>query len=223
MELNKYLEFAKSVAYEAGEIMQKYFGKNPDSEFKKDDSIVTVADTEINNWVIELVKNKFPEHAVSGEEASYQQDTKHVWVCDPIDGTNPFAMTVAVSVFSLAYVYDGEPLVGVVYDPYADRMFWAVKGGGAYINNERTYVNSQDFGPHASLNIDWWADAGYDVVTPMMSVLKRTRAYMFHFGSAAHSSVLVAQGGACGKYFPRNEGQKRRYCGGKGDRRRSWW
>ena len=103
--MNKeYLDFAKSVAYEAGEIIRKYFVKNPDSEFKKDDSIVTVADKEINDLVIERVKENFPGHAVNGEEASYQQDTKHVWVCDPIDGTNPFAMTVAVSVFSLAYV-----------------------------------------------------------------------------------------------------------------------
>ena len=207
MSNKEYLDFAKSVAYEAGEIMRKYFGKNPDSEFKKDDTIVTVADKEINNLVIERVKDKLPEHAVNGEEASYRQDTKHVWVCDPVDGTNPFAMTVAVSVFSLAYVYDGEPLVGVVYDPYADRMFWAAKGEGAYINEDRTYVSQQDFGPHASLNVDWWADAEYDTVTPMMDVLKKTRSYMFHLGSTTHASVLVAQGDLVANVFPGTKGK----------------
>lgn len=206
-EYQRYLEFAKSVAYEAGEIMRKYFGKNPDSEFKEDDTIVTVADKEINNMVIERVKVAFPKHAINGEEASYAQDTKHVWVCDPIDGTNPFAMALAVSVFSLAYVYDGEPLVGVVYDPFTDRMFWAVKGGGAFINEDRTYVNAQGFEPKARINFDWWSNAEYDVLTPLIEISKRTGAYLLSPGSATHAAVLVAQGDFVASVFPGTKGK----------------
>ena len=203
----EYLEFAKSVAYEAGEIMRKCFGKNPNSEFKEDDTIVTIADKEINNLVIERVKENFPEHAVNGEEASYRQNTKHVWVCDPIDGTNPFAMTLAVSVFSLAYVYDGAPFIGVVYDPFTDRMFWAIKGEGAFINEDRTYVNAQGFGSKQRINFDWLSNAEYDVLMPLAGLSKRTGVYLLSPGSATHAAVLVAQGDFVASVFPGTKGK----------------
>lgn len=203
----RYLEFAKAVAYEGGEMMRQYFGKNPESEFKGDDTIVTIADKEINDMVIDRVRVAFPGHAIDGEEASYAQDTKHVWVCDPIDGTNPFAMTVAVSVFSLAYVYDGEPLVGVIYDPFADRLFWAAKGGGAYINDTKTHVSSLNLEPRATLNVDWSPKSEHDVVTPLVELSKRTGCYLLSPGSAAHAAALVAQGGFVASVFPGMRGK----------------
>ncbi len=203
----QYLEFAKSLAYEAGEVMRQYFGKNPDSEFKEDDTIVTIADKEINSMVIDRVKATFPNHAVDGEEASHRQDTRHVWVCDPIDGTNPFAMVLPVSVFSLAYVYDGAPLVGVIYDPFTDRMFWAIKGEGAYINGERTYVNTQKLEPKARLNFDWWDTADYDVLMPLVELSKKTGVYLLSPGSTTHAAALVAQGEFVASVFAGTKGK----------------
>lgn len=204
---NEYLEFAKSLALEAGDIMRKYFGRDPESELKEDKSIVAIADKEINDLVIERVKSAFPGHAVDGEEASHAEESDHVWVCDPIDGTNPFAMTLALSVFSLAYVYDGEPIAGVVYDPFADRMFWAVKGEGAYINGDRTYVNKQKLDYAARLNFDWWSDAEYDVLTPLIGLSKETGAYLLSPGSATHAAALVAQGDFVASVFPGTKGK----------------
>lgn len=198
----QYLEFAKSVAAEAGEIMRRYYGQSPASEIKEDNTIVTIADKEINWMVIERVQAAYPDHAVDGEEESHSKDSKHLWVCDPIDGTNPFAFTMAVSVFSLAYVYDGEPFVGVVYDPFSDRLFWAAKGAGAYINGDRTYVSKSGFGSQSRLNYDQWASAEYDVLTPLSKLAAETDTYMLSPGSATHMAVLVAQGDFVASVFP---------------------
>lgn len=206
-EKKQYLEFAKALAREAGQIMQRYFGQNPDSEIKADDTIVTIADKEINDLVIERIKATFPDHAVDGEEASYYKDTKSVWVCDPIDGTNPFAMTLAVSVFSLAYVYDGTPKVGVIYDPFTDRMFWAGEGMGAYINDEQTFVSQRSFGPRARLSYDQWANAEYDVLSPLAKLASATGTYMLSPGSTTHMSALVAQGDFVASVFPGTKGK----------------
>ena len=206
-ELEVYLELAKDMAYEAGEIMKKYFGKNPESELKEDSTIVTIADKEINDMVISRIEARFPEHAVDGEEASNIKATPNLWVCDPIDGTNPFAMTLAVSVFSLAYVYDGEPLVGVVYDPFTDRMFWAIKDQGAYLNGSRTYVNSKQLEPASRVNFDWWANAEYDILTPLVEISKKTNIYLLSPGSTTHAAALVAQGDFVASVFPGTKGK----------------
>lgn len=206
-EKQQYLEFAKNLAYEAGEIMRKYFGQNPDSEMKSDDTIVTIADKEINSLVIQRVKENFLGHSVDGEEESFGEKSVNLWACDPIDGTNPFAMTLAVAVFSLAFVYDGLPRVGVVYNPFTDRMFWAAEGAGAYINDERVFVSKQGLGIGARLSYDQWSRADYDVLTPLARMAQETGTYMLSPGSTTHASVLVAQGDFVASVFPGTVGK----------------
>lgn len=67
-EYNEYLEFAKDIAKHAGEVMLKYFNQDNGASYKGDKTIVTLADTEINSYLISRVKEKYPSHAVDGEE-----------------------------------------------------------------------------------------------------------------------------------------------------------
>ena len=83
---NDYLEFAKKIAFEAGKIMLKYFNQDNGASYKFDQTIVTKADTEINEYLIERVKETFPTHSIDGEEKQFGQ-SNYVWVCDPVDGT----------------------------------------------------------------------------------------------------------------------------------------
>lgn len=191
---DQYIEFAKQLAFDAGDIMLKYFTTKMDNELKDDDTIVTIADKEINSLVIDRIKATYKDHAVIGEEESHGKDTNHAWVCDPIDGTNPFSMSLAVSVFSLAYVYDGEPQVGVIYDPFAKRLFWASKGKGAYVNDEKLAVSKDNFGPGTRLNFDWWATAEFDILPKLRQLSLDTGTYMLSPCSTTHMAALVAQG-----------------------------
>lgn len=84
--MEEYLEFAKDIAYQAGKIMLKYFNQNNGASYKGDKTIVTLADTEINSYLIEKVKEHYPTHAVDGEEEQSGK-SNFVWVCDPVDGT----------------------------------------------------------------------------------------------------------------------------------------
>lgn len=139
----EFLNFAKDVALESGKIMMQYFGKDGISDYKSDDSIVTIADKEVNSHVIKRVRDAYPTHAVEGEEESYvKAGATHIWVCDPIDGTIPFSTRIPVAMFSLALVINGELEIAVTYDPFFGDLYHATKGGGAYRNDKRITVNN---------------------------------------------------------------------------------
>lgn len=140
------LTFAKELAKAAGDIMRRYFrSEDNGTELKSDKTLVTLADTEINSLVIARVKEQFPNHSVHGEEEKlHVEKAEYTWVCDPVDGTMPFAKGIPISSFSLALVNrNGESEVGVVYDPFQDRLFEAVKGGGAYLNSKKIHVSNK--------------------------------------------------------------------------------
>lgn len=147
--VKQYLVFAKDLADQAGDIMLQYFqvGVANDLKEKEGNTPVTIADTTINRLVIDSVRDKYPTHAVIGEEQSFDhENAEYVWVCDPIDGTAPFVMGVPTNVFSLAMVdpKDGQPVMAVVYDPYMKRKYWATKNGGACMNGKPISVNKVD-------------------------------------------------------------------------------
>lgn len=145
-DFKRELQIAKQLAKDAGDIMLKYFNSaasNP--TIKSDRTIVTNADTEINARVIEVLSQETPEYSVWGEEqSSIIEGSQFTWVCDPVDGTMPFAKGIPISSFSLALVdKDGHSVLGVIYDPFQDRLFEAVKGGGAFMNGERISVSDK--------------------------------------------------------------------------------
>ncbi len=140
-ELQLYLAFALDVARQAGEVARTYFSPETGYERKADFSFLTVADTTINDMVIERVKATYPTHDILGEEASLITGSDHVWVCDPIDGTAPYVHGLPYSCFELALVAEGVPKVAVIYDFNSDRMYSAVQGGGAFCNDQPIHVN----------------------------------------------------------------------------------
>jgi len=203
----KYLNFAKDVARQAGEIMLKYFKDENGAGYKADQTIVTKADTEINSYLIKRVKEEFPTHSVDGEEEQFG-DSKYVWVCDPVDGTAMYARHVPVAVFSLALVVDGTPTVAVVYDPFTNNLYSAIKGNGAYRNGEKLQVNSVGLeGMKSVANFDMWAGAGFDLYDAVKIIGKKT--YLISIGSVIRACMCVANGDFILALFP---GTKHKNC-----------
>lgn len=134
-------EFALDLARRAGVIMKEYFHSGIEKEWKANNTPVTEADKKINQLVIDAVKKKFPDHGVIAEEGSHVKKSIYQWVCDPIDGTIPFSTAIPTCAFSLALVEDGMPILGVIYDPFMNRLFSAEKGKGAYMNDKKISVS----------------------------------------------------------------------------------
>lgn len=122
--------------------MLEHFQIGIEKKDKADGTPVTIADTKINQMVIDAIEQNYPEHAIHGEEASHKKENaEYVWACDPIDGTIPYMLGVPTNQFSLALVQNGKPIVGVVYDPYMKRLYHATGGVGAFLNDKKIEVN----------------------------------------------------------------------------------
>jgi fructose-1,6-bisphosphatase/inositol monophosphatase family enzyme len=140
------LAFAKRMAFEAGRIMKKYYRADQQVTTKPDHTPVTVADTEVNQLIVDQVKMTFPEYGVLGEEISYQSDREKLWVCDPIDGTPAFIYHIPTSMFSLALVVGGVPQLGVAFNPLTSELYYAVKGKGAFRDDQAIKVAARAWG-----------------------------------------------------------------------------
>lgn len=203
----QYLEFAKDIANKAGEIMLKYFKEENGSNYKFDQTIVTLADTEINEYLIQRVKEEYPTHSVDGEEDSFG-NSEYVWVCDPVDGTAMYARHIPVAVFSLALVVNGNPIIGVVYDPFTNNMYTALKGKGAYKNDIKISVNNISLDDMRSVsNFDMWPKSEYNIYDTIKEIGKKT--YIVSIGSVIRACMCVANGDFNLAIFP---GTKHKNC-----------
>lgn len=204
--LEEYLEFAKSIAKTSGDIMKKYFlVKENGKEFKFDNTLVTKADREINHLLIEETIKHYPEFGVFGEEEQYNIDLPTKWICDPLDGTGVYARNIPVAVFSLALVSDGTPLLGVVYDPFTDRLYEAIKGKGAKCNGETIHVSDVHLNDRkGAINIELWKDAKYDLSKIYRDLVDNT--YTVAIGSVIRSCMCIACGEFSASVFPGTEG-----------------
>lgn len=197
----EYLYFAKGLAKHAGEIMRRYFNADDAGTIAKDDnSPLTIADTSINQMVIDAVKEKYPDHGVLGEEDLFGEDRDSVWICDPIDGTIPFTHGIPTSVFSLALTIDGYVEVAVVYDPYFDRLVSAVKGHGAWFNDEVIDLSTQK--PDVSYELvafEIWTGSNpeiqdHTVMARAFAAFKQEKISPVYFASMVTAGLLVSTG-----------------------------
>ncbi len=111
---------------------------------KRQNDFVTNADTTSENIIIECIKETFPLDAIFGEESGNQGKSEGGrWIIDPIDGTTNFFRSMPNYTISIAWELEAfTPLVGVVYNPRQQELFWASKGKGAFLNGEKIVVSS---------------------------------------------------------------------------------
>ena len=203
--MNEYLDFAIKIANYAKEVMVKNFYEDKEYNYKEDTTIVTKVDKDINNYLISEVKKKFPTHCVYGEEEKFGS-SDYAWICDPIDGTAMYAREIPLSVFSLAFVVKGEPVIGVVMDPYTNSLYTAVKGQGAYKNSKKISVNDSDLeGMKTIVHYDIWPDAEYNIIDVIKYLNKET--YTVSIGSVIRASLCVATGDFNAVIFPGTKGK----------------
>lgn len=202
IEQKEYKDFAIALARDAGKIMLDYFDtKKNKIEIKEDNSPVTIADKEINELVIKRIAQEYPDHGVIGEEeSSYSGDEKYVWSCDPIDGTIPYLYGMPMSMFSLALVdrSDGQPIVGIIYDPFFDRLYSAQKGKGAFLNNEQISVNDQAklYGELVAVDGKKLFDA-----FELASEFRKVNVHVIKLASVVYAGSFVPKGSSVGVVF----------------------
>ncbi len=166
---------------------------------KEDGSLVTEADAQMQQVMIESLQQHWPEYGVLGEEMSESEqqqqldsNVKGLWVLDPLDGTSNFASGIPVFSVSLALIVNDEVVLGIIYDPNRNETFSALKGEGAWLNGQPLHSQTN----REKLN-QCTAQIDFKRLTPEMRVcLSREHPYASqrNFGSGALDWCWLAVG-----------------------------
>lgn len=136
------LEFAISVAKEAGALLRDRVNTNFTVSHKGAIDLVTEVDVASETLIRERLSTRYPRHQILAEEGGLADSSSdYRWIVDPLDGTTNFAHGYPVFCVSIALEHRGEVVLGVVYDPMRDEMFAAERGGGAALNNRSIQVS----------------------------------------------------------------------------------
>lgn len=153
MNLEYFVKEIIEIAKKAGiEIMKVYNTQNFSVQYKSDDSPLTIADEISNNIIISQLAKLSPKIPIISEESTKtpfeeRQNYDYVWLVDPLDGTKEFVSRNADFAVNIALVHQSQPILGVVYVPCTEGVYYATKGGGAFriLEGETTRLKCNHF------------------------------------------------------------------------------
>ena len=189
---------AIDAARQAGALLMQSFGKlsQDQIETKNRSDFVTEVDKASEKKVIDLIKAKYPDHKIFAEETTRDETGGYRWIIDPLDGTTNYIHGVPIFSVSIGLELDGEIILGVVYDPTRDEMFYAEMGKGAYLNDLPIHVsNTAD--PAVALLATGYPFRVMHLIDPYQESFKglfRKVSGIRRAGSAAIDLVYVAAG-----------------------------
>jgi myo-inositol-1(or 4)-monophosphatase len=133
-------------AVEAGakEMTRFFNGQFTISNKEGMNNLVTEADHAAEKAIIEVIRHDFPDHFILSEEAGeIVQDSTYKWIIDPIDGTVNFANGIPLCCVSIAVEQEGQMILGAVYNPFFNELFFAQRGFGATLNDKKIQVSEK--------------------------------------------------------------------------------
>ena len=171
-------------------------------DVKNGAELVTQADQKCQTIIIDRIKETYPDHGFIAEEGTAGKLFKQTprgqeqiwWVIDPIDGTNNFAHKMPIFTVSIAAMYEGAPIAGVVFDPATDSMFTAVKDGKAQLNGRRITASEDEITKFSSITID--SHFGDKIPKWAYELILKTR--FRNLGTTALHLAYVASGALIG-------------------------
>lgn len=203
-DTSKYLAIAKQAAREAGRVILKIYDSGDYQRYSKDDeSPVTSADYLANDIIQAALAKQTPDIPVMSEEQNNgdlqsRQHWKRYWLIDPIDGTQEFVARSGDFAVNIALVEDNQPVVGVIYWPAGDSMYYASKGNGAFKEtpkeDKRISVRKLDDPAHGVVVL---AISRRQSREKVMSRMNSSRTYQaLPLGSCSLKACFIAEGKA---------------------------
>ncbi len=149
------IEKLKVVARDAGAAIMEVYGTEFSVDVKEDKSPLTEADQKSNDVIVSALEQLYPEIPIISEETktleySERKDWEYFWLVDPLDGTKEFIKRNGEFTVNIALIHNGTPVLGVVYQPVGDRMFWSVVEEGAWSSTDGGEAVAMTGGAHYS-------------------------------------------------------------------------
>ncbi|RPH05760.1 MAG: 3'(2'),5'-bisphosphate nucleotidase CysQ [bacterium TMED46] len=192
--MNTELSIAKDAAIEAGELILSYYKADYEIKDKGYHNPVTTADHAADARLKDMLTGSYPDYGWLSEEtvdSKKRLNKDRVWVVDPLDGTKEFIEGVPHFVVSVALVENGEPILGVLYNPVTTETFTAVKGQGAMLDGEKIKCSEKEK-PDEMVILNSRSETRSGLWDPFQDTFKELKA----IGSVAYKLGLTAAGRA---------------------------
>ena len=141
------ITFLKDLIKQAGSICRKEqkLLRPSDLEFKNKKDLVTITDKKVENFIIKQIRAEYPSHDIFGEETGRTHfSSDYLWIIDPIDGTTSFFHQQPFYSVSIAVQHKGQTILGAVYAPSFDELFYADQTSGAFLNDQLICISKAD-------------------------------------------------------------------------------
>ena len=193
-EIRHRINVGREAVKDQGAFFLRNFGQ-VSSEWKKDLSRVTFADIAISENIFSTLCESFPKDNFCSEEMSSKESPIHLngdfsWILDPVDVTNNYALGFPLCAISLALLYEGMPIYGILYDFSIDSLIEGGFGHGLHQNNQAFEPISEKLRAQEIVGMQFPLEPKIlELCTPLLEKFK-IRA----FGSSALLSTWVAKG-----------------------------
>lgn len=152
--------------------------------------LVTNVDKEVEEKFRQFIHDKYPTHVVFGEEKSdhNQLSSDFVWVIDPIDGTLNFTKYQKEYAVMVSFFIKGVGKLGYIYDVHENKLYYAIKGKGAFCNGEKLAVAKDSL-----LKLSMMTTSSSVIINDVkcyINVLKKALGFRI-ISSASHSLLRV--------------------------------
>ncbi|SCA62660.1 Inositol-1-monophosphatase [Chlamydiales bacterium SCGC AG-110-P3] len=204
-DLQEYLNVAREAAYKGGAVLLRHWRRLKEVNVKGESDLVTIADKESEEVVLGIIKGHYPNHGIIAEESGAHcavEGCTFLWAVDPLDGTTNYAHGYPEFAVSIALLEDGEPIVGVVYEPIPELLFHATLDGGAFLNGELISVSAVSRLKEALLISGYFmSDPSTSANVSEMSRLDEVSHGVRKTGAAAVNLVDLANGSIDGFWY----------------------
>lgn len=175
-------------AKQAGQIALNYF-QHVTPQRKPDNTFLTEADLEIEQFLVERLRSAFPEHGLIGEEGAHEEAgaADYVWAIDPIDGTTVFVQGLPGWGISMGLLQAGQPRFGLFYVPLLDDLTYTKAQNEVYWNDQQLVD---------SLRRDWQNKGFLALTSTSHADFKIDVRYTRTLGSIGVGLVYAARGAA---------------------------
>lgn len=195
-ELDRRFKAAKHIVHKAAEIALELRPSpgGPQGSLKHVQDWVTAADSKIESFISQEIKDLFPEDGFQGEEKGETRTGSLRWVVDPIDGTSNYARGRDRWCLSLALMHNDEPLLGIIEAPCTQEFYTARLGHGAFLNNAPISVSDVKDPKISMIELGWSHVSVKEEFLYYADKILSTGAMIRTIGSGTLSLVDVATG-----------------------------
>ena len=125
-----------NISVDAGEVILNYYNQNVDVIYKDDESPLTKADLASHKIITDSIKKITPDIPILSEEEfidwKIRKKWKKYWLIDPLDGTKEFIKKNDEFTVNIALIENNRPILGVIYTPALNELFYSIKNFGSY-------------------------------------------------------------------------------------------